>query len=112
MHHLTQNIPTCWYILALPVTPTPDASQWNMGGVGSSGVDNVYFMYISCKFHVVCASFSVLATRELANANPVSSGIWALVYVCDLITGVVGECRHDAKGRISVGSLACNTTIN
>ena len=46
-----QNIPTCWYILALPnakicVTPnakpkicvTPDASQWNIGGVGPSGV--------------------------------------------------------------------------
>ena len=42
------GIPTCWYILtlpptpmlkfALPPTPTPDASQWNIGGVGSSGV--------------------------------------------------------------------------
>ena len=62
---------------ALLPTPTPDASQWNIGGVGSSGVDHVYFMYISCIFHVVCATFSVLATRELANANPVSSGIWA-----------------------------------
>ena len=35
-------------------------------------------MYISCIFHVVCASFSALATRESADANPVSSGIWAL----------------------------------
>ena len=35
-------------------------------------------MYISCRFHVVCASFSALATRELADANLVSSGIWAL----------------------------------
>ena len=56
---------------------TPDASQWNIGRVGSSGVGHVYFMYISCIFHVVCASFSALATRELAGANPVSSGIWA-----------------------------------
>ena len=48
----------------LPPTPTPDASQWNIGGVGSSGVGHVYFMYISCIFHVVCASFFVLATRE------------------------------------------------
>ena len=39
------EIPTCWYILALPnakicVTPdaNPDASQWNIGGVGPSGV--------------------------------------------------------------------------
>ena len=36
-------------------------------------------MYISCIFHVVCATFSALATRKLADANPVSSGIWALV---------------------------------
>ena len=34
-------------------------------------------MYISCIFHVVCASFSALATRELANAKAVFSGIWA-----------------------------------
>ena len=45
LRHLTQNIQTCWYILALPnakicVTPdaNPDASQWNIGGVGPSGV--------------------------------------------------------------------------
>ena len=42
------GIPTCWYILALPPTPTPDASQWNIGGVGSSGVGagvgHVHFM--------------------------------------------------------------------
>ena len=35
-------------------------------------------MYISCIFHVVCASFSALATRKLANAKVVLSGIWAL----------------------------------
>ena len=62
---------------ALPPTPTPDASQWNIGGIGSSGVGHVYFMYISCIFHVVCAPFSALATRELADAKADSSGIWA-----------------------------------
>ena len=36
-------------------------------------------MYISCIFHVVCASFSALATQKLANAKAVLSGIWALV---------------------------------
>ena len=42
-------------------------------------------MYISvhhffpCIFHVVCASFSALATRKLADAKAVLSGIWALV---------------------------------
>ena len=61
---------------ALPPTPTPDASQWNIGGIRSSGVGHVYFMYISCIFHVVCASFSTLATQELADAKADSSGIW------------------------------------
>ena len=35
-------------------------------------------MYISCIFHVVCASISALATRKLADAEANSSGIWAL----------------------------------
>ena len=61
----------------LPPTPTPNASQWNIGGVRSSGVGHVYFMYISCIFHVVCASFSALATRKLADAKADSSGIRA-----------------------------------
>ena len=59
-----------------------DASQWNIGGVGSSGVGQVYFMYISCIFHVVCASFSALAMRELTDAKADSSGIQALVFMC------------------------------
>ena len=59
------DIPTCWYILALPnakiwspltpnlkfalpPTPTPNASQWNIGGVGLLALA----MYISCIFHV------------------------------------------------------------
>ena len=37
-------------------------------------------MYISCIFHVVCAPFSALATRELADAKAYSSGIWALEF--------------------------------
>ena len=66
------------FCFALPPTPTPDASQWNIGGVGTSGTGHVYFMYISCIFHVVCASFSALATQKLADAKADSSGIWAL----------------------------------
>ena len=69
--------PTQTLKLALPPTPTPHASQWNIGGVGSSGVGHLYFMYISCIFLVLCTTFSALATRTLADANPVSSGIWA-----------------------------------
>ena len=57
---------------------TPDASQWNIGGVGFSGVGHVHFMYISCTFHVVCATFSALATRKSADAKADSSGIRAL----------------------------------
>ena len=41
---------------ALAPTATPDASQWNIGGVGSSGVGHVYFMYISC---CLCIIFRV-----------------------------------------------------
>ena len=62
---------------ASPNAKPPNASQWNIGGVGSSGVGHVYFMYISCIFHVVCASFSTLAMRELADAKADFSGIWA-----------------------------------
>ena len=66
LHYPTQNIPTCWYILhwvthifcVLPdeFYPTrfirrvlPDASQWNIGGVGPSGVGagvgHVHFIF-------------------------------------------------------------------
>ena len=38
------------------VCVTPDASQWNIGGVGCSGVGHVYFMYISC---CLCIIFRV-----------------------------------------------------
>ena len=58
---------------ALAPTPTPDASQWNIGGVGSQRKSLALAMYISfflCRFH----------SRWLPNANPISSGIWALVY--------------------------------
>ena len=54
---------------ALPPTPTPDASQWNIGGIGSSGVGHVYFIYFLCIFHVASASFSALATQKLADAK-------------------------------------------
>ena len=68
------EIPTSWYILALlnakklrhprrqtwnlrfSPTRNPNANQWNIGGVGSSGVGHVYFMYISC---CLCIIFRV-----------------------------------------------------
>ena len=38
-------------------------------------------MYISYIFHVVCASFSALATQKLADGKAVYSGIQALVFI-------------------------------
>ena len=71
------TIPTCWYLLH-QVTPISCVGhvhfiffvyisfalggqrkphfQWNIGGVGSSGVGHVYFMYISC---CLCIIFRV-----------------------------------------------------
>ena len=47
---INQQVGIFWRYLtlkfALPPTPTPDASQWNIGGAGSSGVGHIYFMYI------------------------------------------------------------------
>ena len=38
-HNFALGIPTCRYLktlkFALPPTPTPNASRWNIGGVGS-----------------------------------------------------------------------------
>ena len=67
------EIPTCWYILALSnakICVFPDASQWNIGCVGSQRKILALAMYISCflcRFHL----------RLVPNANPISSGIWA-----------------------------------
>ena len=77
-------IPTCWYLktlkfalpptrnikFALPPTQNPNASQWNIGCVGSPMqnfcVGHVHFMFL-CQFHLCW----------VANANAVFSGIWA-----------------------------------
>ena len=73
------EIPTCWYILALPnakicsaptqnlkfalaPTPTPDASQWNIGGVGPSGVGaGVWHVHF---FFFVLISFAFCSQRK------------------------------------------------
>ena len=66
LHYPTPNLE-----FALAPTPTPDASQWNIGGVGSQCKILALAMSIEfflCRFH----------SRWVANANPISSGIWAL----------------------------------
>ena len=77
LRYPTQNIPTCWYLwrwvtqvscvghvhliflvyisFALGGQREPHF-QWNIGGVGYSGVGHVYFMYISC---CLCIIFRV-----------------------------------------------------
>ena len=72
------NIPTCWYVLhwvmqifRITKRDTPNVSQWIIGCVGSKCKFLALAMYISffvCRFHL----------RWVANANPISSGIWAL----------------------------------
>ena len=80
-HTFALGIPTCWY-LKMRKHPTPNlkflfyptrnpiASQWNIGCVGSQRKILASAMYISffvCRFH----------SRWVANAKPISSGIWA-----------------------------------
>ena len=72
-----QHVGIFWRYLTLKFafspTPTPDASQWNIGCVGSQRTILVLAMYISsflCRFHL----------RLVPNANPISSGIWAYKY--------------------------------
>ena len=83
--NLALGIPTCWYLEPTEtlyfaffyLTRNPNASQWNIGCVRSQRKILALAMYISCIFHVVCASFSALASRELADAKADSSGIQA-----------------------------------
>ena len=62
--------PTQTLKFALPPTPNPNASQWNIGIVGTQRKIFALAMNILCflcRFHL----------RLVANANPVSGGIWA-----------------------------------
>ena len=67
----TQNLK-----FALALTQNPNACQWNIGCVGHQTqnfcVGHVHFMFIG-RFHL----------RLVPNANPVSSGIWALCWCFD-----------------------------
>ena len=80
-HNFALGIRTCWYLkmrkFALPPMPNlklafhptrnPNASQWNIGCIGFSGVG-------ACVGHV---HFRLFHLRLIANANAVFSGIWA-----------------------------------
>ena len=55
---------------ALPQTPNPNVSRWNIGGFGSptqgAGIGHVHFMFF-------CVDFIALGTQR----KHVFSGIWA-----------------------------------
>ena len=86
LRHLSQNIPTCWYILALPnakICVSPDGKpkiavipddnprrqsveyRWNIGG--EFFALGLYISCCLCQFHL----------RRAPNANSFFSGIWA-----------------------------------
>ena len=73
-------------------TPTPDSSQWNIGGVGPSavgaGVGHVHFIFL-CRFHL----------RLVVNANPVSSGIWP--------NGIFHSILHDSLAARTLSVSIC-----
>ena len=72
LRYPTQNIPTCWYILALPPTPIPDANpkicvtpdakprrqsveySWRWVPTQNAGVGHVYFFFFCVDFICVC----------------------------------------------------------
>ena len=72
------EIPTCWYILALPnakICVFPDANprrqsveyRFRWVPTQNAGIGHVHFMFL-CRFHL----------RLVPNAKPISSGICAL----------------------------------
>ena len=64
----TQNLQFAFY-----PTRNPNASQWNIGCVGSQRKMLALAMYISC---FLC----IFHLRLVPKANPISSGIWAIVF--------------------------------
>ena len=85
---------------ALPPTPnlnfvshrkrTPNASQWNIGCVGSpgfgAGIGHLDFMLL-CSFHL----------RWLPNANPICSGIWVVRFVTAELLGIMCWTHGDGS---------------
>ena len=102
-HWVSPQLPTCWYLksfmestptlkfalpptptlkFALPPTPTPNASRWNIGGIGSpkqnSCVGHVDFMlFVSISFVLVSQlelSFQLHMSLRVLNRFSESSG--------------------------------------
>ena len=60
------KLPTPNLKFALALTPNPDASQWNIGGLGLLALA----MYISCTFHVYFTLFVQLFPRWQRENQP------------------------------------------
>ena len=98
-----QHVGIFWRYLTLKfafsLTPNPDASQWNIGCVGSQRKILPLAMYISCflcRFHLCL----------VPNTNPISSGIWTLVGPCISLAGsFITPCHKTSLGEISNLSL-------
>ena len=105
------GIPTCCILeptqtlkFALPPTPNPNASQWNIGVVGTQCKMFTLAMYISCflcRFHL----------RLVANANTVLSEIWALgLYKINIITIKARTHMSDSSAVPSVGIYSSDSS--
>ena len=88
-HTFALGIPTCWYLktlkfaflptpnlkIALPPTPTPNASQWYIGCIGSptqiSRVGHVHFFFFLCRFHSRWLLFFCVFFKVDKSANSV-----------------------------------------
>ena len=76
--------PTPTLKFALPPTPTPDASQWNIAGVGSQRKMLALAMYISfflCRFHL-----RLYPTRT---QFPVEYGLYICFYICKALQSLI-----------------------
>ena len=76
-HHFALEIPTLWYPnakhkICVPPTQNLNASQWNIGCVGSPSQT---FLRWPCRFHVVYPVF--FHARYSCNANAGLNGMWA-----------------------------------
>ena len=96
-----RQFPTPILKFALLPTPTPDASQWNIGGVGPSGVGHVHFMlFMSISFasgtqHKLVfwwnMGFRVRQRRVLLKPMTDVASKWHLLAVICLLQGVASS---------------------
>ena len=69
----------------LPLTPTPNTSRWNIGGLGSltqgAGVGHVHSMYLSCFFVLMFGYPTQTHFQWNMGLNTKYDVLWYLVYI-------------------------------